>query len=116
MVGWLASEAVPILGEHHRNATSGHQVPNSVHTRPLQARTALARVLYLLEDLVALPCGILPQCFKLLGEGEAAPCLLVGGDAGVEDGPLGAVGARHYLLLSLGQYFVHLSLWVVCLS
>src|SRR5215212_8744602 len=33
---------------------------------------------------------MLPQGFYLLGEGVTAPCLLVGGDAGVEDGPLRA--------------------------
>src|SRR5215207_1953696 len=91
MVGRLTSKAVPVLRQDHRNAVRGHQVPHAVHTWPLQACPALSGVGYLLEDLVALPGGVLTQGSYLLGEGISAPGLLVGGEAGVEDGPLGAV-------------------------
>jgi hypothetical protein len=63
VVGGLSSEAVPVLGEHHRNAAVVHQVPHPIHPRTLEARPALARVLNLLEDLVALACCVLPQRF-----------------------------------------------------
>src|SRR3712207_5291188 len=46
----LPAEAVPILSQHYGDASSGHPV----HTWPLQGGPALAGILYLLEDLVAL--------------------------------------------------------------
>ena len=91
MVGRLTGKAVPILCQDHRDATSGHRVSHPVHSRPLEACSALSGVRDLLENLIALSGGILPQGLELLGEGVAASCLLVCGDAGVEYGPLGAV-------------------------
>ena len=57
----------------------------------------MARVLDLLDDLVAFRDSVLPQPLYLLLERVAAADLLFGGEAGVEDGPLGAmaVGAWH---------------------
>src|SRR5829696_4860742 len=66
VIGWLPSEAVPVLGKHHRDTACGHQVPYAVHARPLQARTSLARVLNRLEDLVPLACSVLPKGLELL--------------------------------------------------
>ena len=94
MVGRLAGEAVPVLRQHHGDAAGGYEIPHAVHAGPLQARAALAGVLYLLEDLVAFSGGVLSQGFDLLGEGVAGAGLLVGGDAGVEDRPLRAVAVR----------------------
>src|SRR5215203_6419470 len=102
----LAADPVYVLGQHHRHAACSHEVPDTVHAGAFKSHAALSGVRYLLEDLVSLAGGVLPQSLDLLGEGVPAPCLLVGGDAGVEDGPLGALGAGHYLLL-LGHYLVH---------
>jgi hypothetical protein len=44
VVGGLPGEPVPILCQHHRDASGGHKVPNPVHPWPLKARPALARV------------------------------------------------------------------------
>ncbi len=60
-VSRLSREAVPVLGKHHRHAACSHQVPHLVHTGSLKARPTLSGVLDLLEDLVALSCGVLPQ-------------------------------------------------------
>jgi hypothetical protein len=71
-------EAVPILGEHHRDATSGHNVP---HARSIPGRSKdapLAGVLHFFQDLVTFVCCVLPQRFDLLGKRIAACCLLVG--------------------------------------
>src|SRR5918992_1477812 len=68
MVGRFAGEAVPVLGQHHRDAACCNQVPNPVHARSLKAGAALAGVYYLLEDLVPLSGSIFPQGFKLLRE------------------------------------------------
>ncbi len=86
MVGGLAREPVPVLGEHHGEAAGGHEVAHAVHAGPLQARPALAGVGHLLHYLVALTGSVGPQRLHLLGEGVAGAGLLVGGDAGVEDG------------------------------
>jgi hypothetical protein len=71
VVGGLAGEAVPVLGQHHGDAAGGHEVPHPVHAGPLQARSALAGVRYLLGNLVALTGGVVPQSLDLLGEGIA---------------------------------------------
>jgi len=68
MVSRLAGEAVPILGQHHIDTTTRHQVPHTVHARPLQAGSALSRVLHLLEDLVTLSSCVGSQGFELLCE------------------------------------------------
>src|SRR5215203_520776 len=94
MVGGLPGYTVPILRQHHRHTTSRYQVSHAVHPGPLQTRAALSGVLYLLEYLVAFSGGVLTQGFDLLGQGVARAGLLVCGDAGVEDGPLGAVAVR----------------------
>src|SRR5215203_7405693 len=102
----LAADPVYVLGQHHRHAACSHEVPDTVHAGAFKSHAALSGVRYLLEDLVSLAGGVLPQSLDLLGEGVPAPCLLVGRDAGVEDGPLGAVGGGHYLHL-IGHYLVH---------
>jgi len=48
MVGGPAGDAVSVLCQDHRNATSGHEVPHAVHTWPLKACAALTGVYYLL--------------------------------------------------------------------
>src|SRR5215216_7306506 len=90
----LAAETIPVLCQHHEDAATSHEVPHTVHARPLQARSALAGVLYLLEHLVAFSGSIVSQGFDLLGERVAGAGLLVCGDAGVEDSPLWAVAVR----------------------
>jgi hypothetical protein len=60
-IGGLSGEAVSVLGYHHRHAGGGHQVSHAVHARTLQAYTALAGVLHLLEDLEPLSGGVFPQ-------------------------------------------------------
>ena len=61
MVDRLAGAAVPVSGRHHRTTTGGHQTPHPVHPRPLKARATLARVGDFLEDLVALPVGVVTE-------------------------------------------------------
>jgi hypothetical protein len=68
VIGWLAGEAVPVLGEHHIDAASSHEIPYTVHAWPLQAGAALSRVYYLLQDLVSFSGSVLSQGFELLGE------------------------------------------------
>jgi hypothetical protein len=41
MIGGLAGEAVAVLCEHHRNPTSGYEVPHPIHARALQGRPTL---------------------------------------------------------------------------
>src|SRR5918997_1390127 len=96
VVGGLAGEAVAVLRQHQRNSALGHEVAHPVHAGALQARPALARVPHLPEDLVPLARRVLAQQLEALRERVAAPGLLGGRDAGVEDRPLGAatVGAR----------------------
>ena len=48
MVGRLSREPVAVLCQHHSNAPGRHEVPYTVHTRPLKARAALSGVLYFL--------------------------------------------------------------------
>jgi hypothetical protein len=59
----LAREAVPVLCEYHRDRACGYEIAHPVHAWPLQARPALSGVHYLLDDLVALAGGVLPQSF-----------------------------------------------------
>jgi hypothetical protein len=94
MLRWLAGEAVPILCQHHRDAATGHEVSYTVHTRPLKACAALAGVLHFLEYLESLLCCVLSQGFYLLRERVGRAGLLVGRDAGVEDGTARAVAVR----------------------
>ena len=58
MIGGLAGEAVPVLGQHHRDTAGGHEVPHAVHAGPLKACAALSGVYYLLEDLVPFAGGV----------------------------------------------------------
>src|SRR5918997_5205397 len=90
----LPGEAVPVLGQDNGHPAGGHEVPYAVHPWPFQGGTALAGVRYLLEDFVAFALAVDSQGFELLGEGVTAPRLLVGGDAGVENSPPGAVAVR----------------------
>jgi hypothetical protein len=90
----LSGDPVPVLGQHHRHAASRYQVPHAVHAGPLQAGAALSGVLYFLEDFVPFAGGVGSQSFYLLSERVSATGLFVGGDAGVEDGPLRAVAVR----------------------
>src|SRR5215207_2986927 len=53
-IRWLSAESVSVLGQHHRDTSSGHQVPHPVHARTLKARSALTGVRDLCEDLVLL--------------------------------------------------------------
>src|SRR5215204_1340504 len=94
MIGWLTCEAVPVLSEHHGDSADGHEVAHTVHARPLEARSALAGVRNLLEDLVPFSASVISQSFYLLGEGVAAAGLLIGRDAGIEDGTARAVAIR----------------------
>src|ERR671915_1819620 len=93
-VGGFAAETVPVLCQHHSDASGGNQITHAVHAWPLQAGTALTWVYHLLEDLIALSDSVRSQSFDLLGERVSAAGLLVGGDAGVEDGSLRAVAVR----------------------
>jgi hypothetical protein len=61
MVSRLAGEAVPVLGEHHRDAPGGREVTHAVHAGPFEARPALAGVCDLLENLVALSGGVVSE-------------------------------------------------------
>ena len=56
-VGGLASEAIPILCQHHGDAASSHEIPHTVHAWPLKACAALSGVRYFLKDLIAFPLG-----------------------------------------------------------
>jgi hypothetical protein len=91
VVGGLPCQAVPVLSEHYGYTAGGLEVAHLVHAGPLHSHPTLARVLHLLKYLEPLSGGVFSQSLKLLGEGVAAPCLLVCGDTGVEDGPLGAM-------------------------
>src|SRR5688572_8476431 len=104
MVRRFAGEPIAVLCEYHMDASSSHEVPHQIHAWPLQAGTALSRVYYLLEDLVACLGSVGSQGFYLLGQRVARADLLVRGDAGVEYGPLWAVAvcARHRCPLSHG--------------
>src|SRR5918995_5618197 len=84
----LTAETVPILSEHHGDASSAHQVPHTVHAGPLQAGPTLSGICYLFEDLVAFSGCVVSEGFDLLGERVAGAGLFVCGDAGVEDSPL----------------------------
>jgi hypothetical protein len=90
----FAAETVPVLCEDRRYSPGGHEIPHAVHTWPLQACTALSGVRYFLEDFVPFSGSVVSQGFYLLCEAIARAGLLVGGDAGVEGGPLGAVAVR----------------------
>src|SRR5215212_1466804 len=57
VIGGLAGEAVPVLGEYHEHAASSDEVPHAVHAGSLKGCAALAGVLYFLEDLVAFSGG-----------------------------------------------------------
>jgi hypothetical protein len=97
VVGGLPREAVPILCEHQVHAPGLHEVAHAIQAGTVQISPAPAGVGDFLEDLVPFAGGVLSDRFELLCERIAAPCLLVGGDTGVEDGRLRAVaiGARH---------------------
>src|ERR687890_97421 len=51
VVGGLAGDTVSILGQHHGDSASSHEVPHTIHAWPLKACAALPGVYYLLEDL-----------------------------------------------------------------
>ncbi len=87
-VGGFTGEAVPILSENHRDATSGDQVPHPIQPRSLQACAALSGVLDLLEDLVALSRAPFPQGLDLLPEAKPSLGLAAGAYPRVQDGPL----------------------------
>ncbi len=61
MIGGLACEAVPVLGQHHSDITSRYKVPHTVHARTLQARAALSGVRDFLEDVAPFAGGVLSQ-------------------------------------------------------
>ena len=69
----------------------------------LQVRPALAGVGDLVQDLVALPAGVLAKRLQLLGKAVAVAGLPVGGDAGLGDGPLGAAAFVLVMALVLGS-------------
>jgi hypothetical protein len=94
VVGGLAGEAVPVLGQHNGYVPRGHEVPHAVHAGPLQAGAALSGVLYLLENLVAFSGGAGPQGLDLLGERVSGAGLPVCGHSDIEDRPLRAVAVR----------------------
>ena len=58
VVRGLTGEAVPVLREHHRDASSSYEVPHAVHAGALQGSAALAGVGDLLYDLVALALAV----------------------------------------------------------
>lgn len=89
VIGGLASEPVPVLGEHDEDIAGSCQVSDSVHPWPREARPTLLGVRYFLQHLVPLAGRVLSQGFQLLDQGVAALGLLFSGDAGVEDGTLG---------------------------
>jgi hypothetical protein len=60
VVGRLSSEAVPVLGQHHRDTAGSHHVPHPIRSRAPKARATLAGVRDLLKDLVALAGRVLP--------------------------------------------------------
>ena len=85
-MGGLAAQAVPVLGEHHRDAAAPHQIPHPVETGAHEGSAALPRVDDLRDHLKARAQGVRPQRLELLGEGKAVSRLLFRGHPGVEHG------------------------------
>jgi hypothetical protein len=79
-------------------ATRSRNLSRPGRARACKARPALSGVSYLLKYLVTLAAGVPSQGFYLLCEGVTAECLLVCGDARVENGLLQAVAVRIGLL------------------
>src|SRR5215207_9924057 len=84
MVGRFPGKTVSILGEHHADAASRHQVSDSIEARTVDAGPALGLVPDLLEDLIAFASGAIPQGLQLLSQRVPAPCLLLGRHPSVE--------------------------------
>ena len=98
-VGGLAAETVPILSlaplRRLPAATKSliRSIPGRSRDWPRSGR-GLAHLLKGTSLELQRAAGGAPSASKLLGEGVAAPCLLVGGHTGVEDSLLGAVAVR----------------------
>jgi hypothetical protein len=68
VVGWLAGEPVPILGEDHVDATGRDGVTQGIEPESIQRSPGCA-ILELSYDLILILLAILSQDLKLLTEG-----------------------------------------------
>ena len=70
VVGGLAAEAVPVLGQHQRDPAGRDEIVHPVEARAFETRAAVTRILHLLDDLVTLPHRVRSQSLQPFGPGS----------------------------------------------